>query len=55
MLLDAKIPAGPLSEKWDNYKDSARLVNPANKRNKPIVHLSTTRLIHKIRPEGKGL
>ena len=30
--LDAKIPAGPLADKWTNYKDHQKLVNPANKR-----------------------
>lgn len=32
MKLDAKIPAGPLAEKWDNHKFKMKLVNPANKR-----------------------
>ncbi len=32
MKLDAKIPAGPLAEKWDRYKAGAKLVNPANRR-----------------------
>ena len=32
MILDSKIPEGPLSEKWTNYKASQKLVNPANKR-----------------------
>jgi len=32
MKLDAKIPAGPLAEKWDRYKADAKLVNPANRR-----------------------
>ncbi len=41
MLLDAKIPAGPLSEKWDNYKDSVRLVNPANKRKYTVLVVGT--------------
>jgi succinate dehydrogenase / fumarate reductase flavoprotein subunit len=30
--LDAKIPEGPLADKWDAYKASAKLVNPNNKR-----------------------
>jgi hypothetical protein len=33
MALDSKIPEGPISEKWTNYKDHINLVNPANKRN----------------------
>jgi len=30
--LDAKIPEGPLADKWDAYKATAKLVNPNNKR-----------------------
>jgi succinate dehydrogenase / fumarate reductase, flavoprotein subunit len=32
MELDAKIPGGPLAEKWDKHKFDMKLVNPANKR-----------------------
>ncbi len=32
IVLDAKIPAGPAAEKWDNYKADMKLVNPNNKR-----------------------
>jgi len=32
MKLDAKIPEGPLAEKWEKHKGSINLVNPANKR-----------------------
>ena len=32
MQLDAKIPEGPLAEKWDKSRFSNKLVNPANKR-----------------------
>ena len=32
MTVDAKVPSGPLAEKWDRYKFDAKLVNPANKR-----------------------
>lgn len=32
MKLDAKIPSGPIAEKWTKYKASAKLVNPANRR-----------------------
>ena len=28
--LDAKIPKGPLAEKWTNFKNHQKLVNPAN-------------------------
>lgn len=37
MQLDAKIPDGPLSEKWDNYRFNTKLVNPANKRKYNII------------------
>lgn len=37
MKLDAKIPLGPLSEKWRNYKDAAKPVSPANKRKFKIL------------------
>lgn len=35
--LDAKIPEGPLYEKWTRYKSTVSLVNPANKRNLEII------------------
>ena len=37
MILDAKIPDGPISEKWDNHRFSSKLVNPANKRKYRII------------------
>ncbi len=40
-MLDSKIPAGPLSEKWTNYKTSQKLVNPANKRKLNIIVVGT--------------
>src|SRR5437016_6201791 len=32
MKLDAKIPSGPLAQKWDKHKFELKLINPANKR-----------------------
>jgi succinate dehydrogenase / fumarate reductase flavoprotein subunit len=32
MTLDAKIPSGPLAQKWDKHRFDMKLVNPANKR-----------------------
>src|SRR5712691_1094826 len=32
MTLDAKVPSGPLTQKWDKHKFDLKLVNPANKR-----------------------
>lgn len=41
MVLDAKIPAGEMKDKWQNYKDHCRLVSPANKRNLDIIVIGT--------------
>jgi len=37
MILDAKIPAGPLEQKWTNFKNNAKLINPANKRKFNVI------------------
>jgi succinate dehydrogenase / fumarate reductase, flavoprotein subunit len=39
--LNSKIPGGPLAEKWDNHKNSLRLVNPANKKKLDIIVVGT--------------
>ncbi len=39
--LDAKIPEGPLVGKWTSYKDSMKLVNPANKKKLDIILVGT--------------
>jgi len=39
--LDAKIPEGPLTEKWLKYKASMNLVNPANKKKLDIILVGT--------------
>lgn len=39
--LDSKIPDGPLSQKWTNYKASVKLVNPANKKKLEIIVIGT--------------
>src|SRR6201746_1730963 len=41
MALDAKIPAGPLAEKWSKHKFNLKLVNPANKRKYKILVVGT--------------
>ena len=41
MALDSKIPNGPISDKWTDYKDHINLVNPANKRNIDIIVVGT--------------
>jgi succinate dehydrogenase / fumarate reductase flavoprotein subunit len=35
--LNAKIPAGPIADKWDNYKADMKLVNPNNKRKFKVI------------------
>ncbi|MCS6935429.1 MAG: fumarate reductase/succinate dehydrogenase flavoprotein subunit [Chitinophagales bacterium] len=39
--LNAKIPPGPLAEKWSYYKEHAKLVNPANKRKLEVIVVGT--------------
>ena len=41
MGLDAKIPEGPMAQKWTNYKDHVKLVSPANKRKLEIIVIGT--------------
>jgi len=41
MSLDAKIPGGPLADKWDRHKFELKLVNPANKRKFNIIVVGT--------------
>ncbi len=39
--IDSKIPEGALAEKWTNYKNHQKLVNPANKRRLDIIVVGT--------------
>ena len=41
MDLNACIPPGSLSEKWDNHRFSSKLVNPANRRKFKIIVVGT--------------
>ncbi|CAN5326663.1 hypothetical protein BH23GEM4_BH23GEM4_25000 [soil metagenome] len=41
MKLDARIPAGPLEEKWTNHRFGVKLVNPANKRKYRVIVVGT--------------
>jgi succinate dehydrogenase / fumarate reductase flavoprotein subunit len=41
MQFDAKIPAGPLTDKWDRHRFELKLVNPANKRKFTIIVVGT--------------
>ena len=40
-MLNAKIPNGPIEEKWDNHRFNLKLINPANKRNYTIIVIGT--------------
>lgn len=39
--MDSKIPQGTLSEKWNNYIDSIKPINPANKKKYHIIVVGT--------------
>jgi succinate dehydrogenase / fumarate reductase flavoprotein subunit len=41
MILNTKIPAGPLAEKWTAHKFNSKLVNPANKRKYDVIVVGT--------------
>ncbi len=41
MVLDGRVPEGPLQEKWDLRRFEAKLVNPANKRKYRIIVVGT--------------
>ncbi len=41
MILDSKIPEGPLETKWSSYKSSVPLVSPSNKRRLEILVIGT--------------
>ena len=37
MILDPKVPSGPVEEKWDRHRFEMKLVNPANKRRFDVI------------------
>ena len=39
--LDAKIPDGPVADKWEKHKFDMKLVNPANKRKFNLIVVGT--------------
>ena len=41
MILDSKIPDGPIEKKWDNHRFNLKLVNPANKRKYHVIVVGT--------------
>ncbi len=40
-VLNAKIPEGPIKDKWTNHKNKINLVNPANKRHIDVIVVGT--------------
>jgi succinate dehydrogenase / fumarate reductase flavoprotein subunit len=41
MQLDARIPSGPIAEKWTKHRFDMKLVNPANKRKYSVIVVGT--------------
>ncbi len=41
MILDPKIPSGPIASKWERHKADMLLVNPANRRKHKIIIVGT--------------
>jgi succinate dehydrogenase / fumarate reductase flavoprotein subunit len=41
MKLDARLPSGPIAEKWDRHRFEMKLVNPANKRKYHVLVVGT--------------
>ena len=49
--IDSKIPAGPVPEKWKEYKAHQRLVNPKNKLKLDVIVVGTGlagRILHVV-------
>ena len=40
-MLDAKIPDGPLEDKWSHYRSTAKLVSPGNRRKLHVIVVGT--------------
>ena len=40
-MLNSRIPSGPLSQKWSDFKDHCRLVSPKNKQRHTILIVGT--------------
>ncbi len=41
MILDSKVPSGPLKDKWDKHRFEMKLINPANKRKYKVIVVGT--------------
>jgi hypothetical protein len=40
-MLEAKIPEGPLEQKWSHYRSTSKLVNPGNRRKLHVIVVGT--------------
>ena len=40
-MVDARIPAGELADKWNNYKKDSKLVNPGNRKKLDVIVVGT--------------
>ncbi|MDE0171523.1 MAG: fumarate reductase/succinate dehydrogenase flavoprotein subunit [bacterium] len=40
-MLNARVPPGPIEDRWDNHRFSMKLVNPANKRRFDVIVVGT--------------
>ncbi|XVS63326.1 fumarate reductase/succinate dehydrogenase flavoprotein subunit [Actinosynnema sp. CA-299493] len=40
-IADQRVPVGPIEARWDRRRFSARLVNPANRRNRSVIVVGT--------------
>ena len=49
-MLDSKIPAGALANKWSDYKSKVPLVSPANKLNLDVIIIGTVSYTHLTLP-----
>ncbi len=41
MILDGRVPGGPLADKWESHKFAMKLVNPANRRKHTVIVVGT--------------
>jgi succinate dehydrogenase / fumarate reductase, flavoprotein subunit len=41
VILDGRVPGGPLADKWENHKFAMKLVNPANRRKHTVIVVGT--------------
>ncbi len=41
MILDSKVPSGPIQDAWDSHRFNIKLINPANKRRFKIIVVGT--------------